>query len=193
MTRGESQKGPFRGKQSSPLSSGLSIDSTVLVERLYTPWRREFIESAAGDAPRACFLCDHAQHPENDRVNLVLARRESVFVLLNLYPYNSGHLMVAPFAHTGDLAGLDPAVASELMHVTQSSVLALRRAYSPEAFNIGLNLGKPAGAGVPDHLHVHVVPRWNGDTNFMPVLGETKVLPESLMQTYDRLEPLFRT
>ncbi len=113
-------------------------------------------------------------------------------MLLNLYPYNSGHLMVAPYVHTGDLARLERDVAAEMMHVTQRCVAVLERAYAPEAFNVGLNLGKPAGAGLPDHLHVHVVPRWNGDTNFMPVVANTKVLPESLDQTYDRLEPLFR-
>ena len=115
-----------------------------------------------------------------------------MFVILNLYPYNSGHLMVAPYTHHGDLATLDASVAAELMHMTQRCVEALQRAYHPDAFNIGVNLGKPAGAGVPDHLHVHVVPRWNGDTNFMPIVGETKVLPESLDQTYERLAPFFR-
>jgi ATP adenylyltransferase len=115
-----------------------------------------------------------------------------VFVLLNLYPYNSGHLMVAPYAHTGDLARLETPVASDLMSVTQRSVEALQQAYTPQAFNVGMNLGRAAGAGVPDHLHMHVVPRWNGDTNFMPIVGETKVLPETLDQTYDRLAPHFR-
>jgi ATP adenylyltransferase len=119
-------------------------------------------------------------------------RGEQAYALLNLYPYNSGHLMVAPYLHTGDLATLDPAIAQELMRLTQRCVDVVQRAYHPEGFNVGMNLGKPAGAGLPDHLHIHVVPRWTGDTNFMPVVGETKVLPESLDQTYDRLEPLFR-
>ena len=100
--------------------------------------------------------------------------------------------MVAPYAHTGDLANLDESIAGDLMRVTQRSAAALQRAYQPDGFNVGMNLGKAAGAGVPDHLHVHVVPRWNGDTNFMPVLSETKVLPETLDQTYERLEPYFR-
>jgi ATP adenylyltransferase len=99
--------------------------------------------------------------------------------------------MVAPYAHAGDLARLDPTVAAEMMRVTQQAIDVLQRTYRPDGFNVGMNLGKSAGAGVPDHLHVHVVPRWNGDTNFMPVLGETKVLPESLDQTYDRLAPAF--
>jgi len=132
-------------------------------------------------------VADH----EDDRKHLILTRAQAVFVMLNLYPYNSGHLMVAPYAHTGDLAALEPDVAAEMMHITQRSVAALQAAYKPDAFNVGMNLGRPAGAGVPDHLHIHVVPRWNGDTNFMPIVAGTKVLPETLDQTYDRLVPHF--
>jgi ATP adenylyltransferase len=159
------------------------------VERLWTPWRRAFVEGS-DERSGECFLCTIAAE-HDDRNNLVVFRAARVFVLLNRYPYNSGHLMVAPFVHTGDLAGLDAAIANELMQVTQRAVDVLQRVYQPEAFNIGMNLGRPAGAGVPDHLHVHVVPRWTGDTNFMPVIGETKVLPESLDQTYERIEPIF--
>lgn len=162
---------------------------------MWTPWRRAFIESGAERSDAGgCFLCDlAAAPPEDDRKNLVLERGGSVFVLLNLYPYNSGHLMVAPYLHTGDLANLDAGIASELTHATQRSLKALQEAYSPDAFNVGMNLGASAGAGVPDHLHTHVVPRWGGDTNFMPIVAETKVLPETLQQTYDRLEPFFRS
>jgi ATP adenylyltransferase len=167
------------------------------VERLWTPWRRAYLEGAQTSPDQsnstACFLCDHAADPTHDRENLVVYRASSVFVLLNLYPYNSGHLMVAPYLHTGDFPNLDAQIASELTHVTQRAVGVLQQVYAPDAFNVGMNLGKAAGAGVPDHLHVHVVPRWNGDTNFMPVVAETKVLPETLEQTYDRLEPRFRT
>lgn len=161
------------------------------MERLWTPWRREFIE-ADNTKRSACFLCDHAADPSHDRQNFVLARGHTVFVLLNLYPYNSGHLMVAPYQHTGDLANLEQPTAAELMAFTQRSVGVLGQAYSPDGFNLGMNLGKAAGAGVPDHLHVHVLPRWSGDTNFMPIVGDTKVLPESLDQTYERLESHFR-
>jgi len=161
------------------------------MERLWTPWRRAFLEGAADNSSAGCFLCA-APAAHDDRANLILKRAESVFVLLNLYPYNSGHLMVAPYAHTGDLANLDASIAAELMHVTQRSVAALQRVYRPDAFNVGMNLGKAAGAGLPDHLHIHLVPRWSGDTNFMPVVSETKVLPETLDQTYERLEPYFR-
>ncbi len=162
------------------------------MERLWTPWRRAYLEGSAGHAT-GCFLCDHAHDTGHDRENLVLFRAASVFVLLNLYPYNSGHLMVAPYQHIGDFPRLEPATASDLMAVTQRAVDALGQVYAPDGFNLGMNLGKSAGAGVPDHLHMHVVPRWDGDTNFMPVVGETKVLPESLDQTYERLEPYFRT
>ena len=127
----------------------------------------------------------------DDQHHFIVYRAERTFVILNLYPYNNGHLLVAPYAHTGDLASLEPEIAAELMHTTQRSVGALSRVYHPDAFNVGMNLGKTAGAGVPDHLHVHVVPRWNGDTNFMPVLADTKVLPETLDQTYERLRRAF--
>lgn len=161
------------------------------MERLYTPWRRAYIEGD-GRQVTGCFLCDHAADPANDRQNFILFRGETAYVLLNLYPYNTGHLMVAPYLHSGDLAHLDADIATEVMRLTQRSVDALQRAYAPDAFNVGMNLGKAAGAGAPDHLHMHVVPRWNGDTNFMPLVAQTKVLPESLDQTYARLEPFFR-
>ena len=162
------------------------------MERLWTPWRKAFVEASARSesASADCFLCANVRQGD-DRANLILHRGERVFVLLNLYPYNSGHLMVAPYEHTGDFAHLEAAIAQELMGQTQQCVAVLGDAYHPDAFNVGLNLGRTAGAGVPDHLHVHVVPRWNGDTNFMPIIGETKVLPESLEQTYDRLAPHF--
>jgi ATP adenylyltransferase len=160
------------------------------VERLWTPWRRAFVE---GDDNKTagCFLCE-APAAHDDRANLILYRGDQVFVLLNKYPYNSGHLMIAPYIHTGDLAALDPAIAAELMHVAQRALDVLQRGYTPDAFNAGMNLGKAAGAGVPDHLHLHVVPRWNGDTNFMPIIADTKVMPETVDQTYDRLERLLR-
>jgi ATP adenylyltransferase len=160
------------------------------VDRLWTPWRREFIEDAASNASGECFLCiGPAEH--DDRANLIVFRAPCTFVLLNRYPYNSGHLMVAPYAHLGDLAKLEASTAEELMRTTQRAVDVLQQVYKPDGFNLGMNLGRPAGAGVPDHLHMHVVPRWSGDTNFMPIVGQTKVLPETLDQTYERLEPVF--
>lgn len=155
-----------------------------------------FVESAASPdaeaSPAACFLCDRpAAGPALDATSLIVYRARQVFAILNLYPYNSGHLLVAPYRHTGDLPALEATVAADLMAATQRAVQVLQRVYRPDAFNVGMNLGRPAGAGVPDHLHVHVVPRWSGDTNFMPVLGDTKVLPESLEQTYLRVREGF--
>jgi ATP adenylyltransferase len=138
------------------------------------------------DEAIGCFLCEKPREDADER-NLIVYRAERVFAALNLFPYNTGHVLVAPYGHEGDLTALDPATAADLMQVTRRIVGALREEYRPDAFNVGMNLGRPAGAGVPDHLHMHIVPRWNGDTNFMPVLAETKVLPESLEQTYARV------
>lgn len=144
------------------------------------------------DEQKACFLCHHASAPpDQDEGNLVLQRGEHAFVVLNLYPYNSGHLMVAPYSHTGDLPRLDPASGQDLWQLTQRVVAILQREYRPDGFNLGMNLGRIAGAGLPDHLHVHIVPRWSGDTNFMPVVGDTKVIPETPQQTFQRLKPHF--
>src|SRR5690349_9421566 len=129
------------------------------MQRLWTPWRMAFVGS---NEPVGCIFCAKAAE-RRDEENLILYRGEHAFVLLNLYPYNSGHLMVAPYLHTGDLAGLPVEVGAELLALTQRSVGALTAEYRPEGFNIGMNLGKIAGAGIPDHLHVHVVPRWGGD------------------------------
>jgi len=158
------------------------------MERLWSPWRSQYVASA--DRPGGCFLCEKPAE-RDDRANLLLLRSASAYVVMNLYPYNSGHLLVAPYAHTADFAGLSAAVAAELASLAQRCVAALQTAYRPDAFNIGMNLGAAAGAGEPGHLHTHVVPRWGGDTNFMPVLAATKVMSESLAQTYDRLQPLF--
>jgi ATP adenylyltransferase len=154
-----------------------------------------FIEEAtrrpAEERP-ACFLCAYpVAAAERDREHLVLHRGARAYVLMNLYPYNPGHLMVAPYVHGGDLPELAAADASELFALVQRAMRVVRDVYRPDGFNVGMNLGQSAGAGVPDHLHVHVVPRWHGDTNFMPVVGATKVLPESLEQTYDRLRARF--
>src|SRR5581483_7757997 len=165
------------------------------LERLWTPWRMAFIERGADGSPAAsqgCFLCTKpAEGPGHDRENLILYRGQRAYVLLNLYPYNTGHVMVAPYIHQGDLAALPEPDAIDLFGLVRVAVAVLGSEYRPEGFNVGMNLGQVAGAGVPDHLHVHVVPRWAGDTNFMPVVGDTKVMPESLAQTYDRLRPRF--
>lgn len=154
------------------------------MKRLWTPWRMEFVSKA--DSAPGCFLCDKPAE-DRDAENLILLRGRLVYAVLNLYPYNSAHTLIAPFAHRGDLGALDSATAEELIAMTQRLVRALGDEYHPDGFNVGMNLGRAAGAGVPDHLHVHVVPRWGGDTNFMAVTGETKVLPEALDRTYVRL------
>ena len=127
-------------------------------------------------------------HPPD---SLILFRGPTCFIVLNKYPYNNGHLMVVPYSHVPSLAGLKVEELNELAALTQRSELALREAYNPDAMNIGINLGKPAGAGIVEHVHIHVVPRWNGDTNFMTVFGETRVLPEDLASTAARLRPIF--
>jgi ATP adenylyltransferase len=138
-----------------------------------------------------CFLCDAANAPpEQDDDLYVIARGPLAFVILNAFPYNTGHLMVAPNRHAGELDELTHEEVDEIWSWTRRSVAAHRKASGPDGFNIGINLGEAAGAGVPGHFHLHVVPRWSGDTNFMPVVGDAKVLPEMLADTYERLKPL---
>lgn len=156
----------------------------------FTPWRMAYIKRADAPDTDGCVLCDKG-HPGDDAANLVLYRGATCFVLMNLYPYNTGHLMVTPYAHTADLPGLDPATANEFFDLTRRSVALLGQALAPQGFNIGMNLGRTAGAGIDEHLHIHIVPRWNGDTNFMPIVAGTKLIPEALEQTYARLRPLF--
>ncbi len=144
--------------------------------------------TAASDLVPGCVFCDALQGETASP--LIVFRGTSCFVILNLYPYNNGHLMVAPQRHVGRLADLSQDEATEMMGLTRAVEMALQELYQPHGFNMGLNLGKSAGAGVPDHLHMHVVPRWHGDTNFMTVVGETRVLPEELAHTAERLRPI---
>ena len=138
-----------------------------------------------------CIFCDlPALDPANDRDSLILARGEHAFVILNKFPYNSGHVMVAAYRHTAEYEGLTAEEHADIAGLTARCVAALKDAYMPEGFNLGYNLGRAGGAGIADHLHNHIVPRWSGDTNYMTTVGETKVLPESLEQTFDRLRPL---
>ena len=144
--------------------------------------------SASGPASGDCIFCTSS---EAGRDELVLARGRVSFVILNLYPYNNGHLMVVPDRHAPNLATLSPEEQKELMRLTRHAEMALTEAYAPHGINIGINLGKPAGAGVLDHLHVHLVPRWNGDTNFMTAIANTRVLPEDLRASAAKLRPIF--
>ncbi|HJV66828.1 MAG TPA: HIT domain-containing protein [Geomonas sp.] len=154
------------------------------MERIWAPWRIEFITKAKSNV---CIFCEEG----DDRDLLILRRTPLVRVVLNRYPYVNGHLMVVPVRHTGELDSLTEAETLELFRTVALCREVLSRASGPDGFNIGINLGKAAGAGVPDHLHVHVVPRWSGDNNFMSVVADTRVLPEALTATYDRLLPYF--
>ena len=156
-------------------------------ERLWAPWRLEYIK---GPKPDGCIFCDKPAGGD-DRDNLIVHRGERCFVILNAFPYNNGHLMVTPYDHVGSVEQLEADVLAELMALTQRSLAALREVYGPEGFNLGINQGKIAGAGVEDHVHLHVVPRWDADTNFMPVIGDTRVLPQSLADSWDALHPVF--
>jgi len=146
-------------------------------------------ETAVPEESTGCVFCDRVRLPESqDRASLILLRGERNFIIMNLYPYNSAHLMVVPYTHTADLTTLPSETLNEMMALAQKMVQVIGEEYHPEGFNLGMNLGRVAGAGVADHLHMHIVPRWAGDTNFMPVVGATKVLPELLERTYDRLK-----
>jgi ATP adenylyltransferase len=154
------------------------------MERLWTPWRMQYV---GGEQPPGCVFCELPKSTD-DAESLLLHRGERAFVLLNLYPYNSGHLMVAPYEHGGDFSALPAEIGSEILALSQHAAAVLKAEYGCDGFNLGMNLGRAAGAGVPDHLHVHLVPRWIGDGNFMSLTANTKVLPESLAQTYARLK-----
>lgn len=152
-------------------------------KRLWTPWRMAFIR---GPKPPECIFCAKARE-RDDRRNYVLYRGAHSFILLNAYPYAAGHLMIAPYQHTGTLEELPEAVTSEMMELAKRSIVALRQSHRSESFNVGVNIGAPAGAGIADHVHMHVVPRWVGDSNFMPVLGDVRLIPETLDETYAKL------
>lgn len=153
------------------------------MDRLWAPWRRNYILGDRGDG---CFLCQKPAE-DDDRKNYILERRRTCFTLLNIYPYNNGHLMVAPFKHVASLGDLPEDELLEIILSLQYWQGVLTEASHPDGYNIGLNLGLAAGAGLADHLHAHIVPRWSGDTNFMPVLTDTKVLIEHLDQSYDTI------
>lgn len=155
------------------------------MEQLWAPWRMEYIEQI-GKEEKACIFCSKSAQNLDDE-NFVLHRGRTVFILLNTFPYTNGHLLVAPYRHLADLAELSAEEAKEFFSAAALAVSALRQALSPEGFNLGLNLGRAAGAGIVDHLHLHIVPRWSGDTNFMAVCGGVKVIPEALPDTLKKL------
>jgi ATP adenylyltransferase len=157
------------------------------MDRLWSPWRLEYVTSSKPD--EGCVFCLAADADNS----LIVYERDLCYVILNLYPYNNGHLLVVPYRHTPSLGSLTREELHEMADLMQLSERTLLEAYQPHGVNVGVNLGKPAGAGVLDHVHMHVVPRWNGDTNFMTVIGETRVLPEDLGQSAARLKPIFQT
>jgi len=155
------------------------------LERLFSPWRSQYIESV--DKIEGCFLCN-AYNSKDDEKNLVLYRGNKCFVIMNLYPYNAGHLMVCPNEHIGDFTKLDNDTLCELNFLTQKMIKALNIALKPDGYNLGYNLGRAAGAGLESHIHNHIVPRWVGDTNFMPVIGEVKVISQDLKEIYYKIK-----
>jgi ATP adenylyltransferase len=159
------------------------------MRNLYAPWRMEYI---AAEPQPGCLFCRVRQAPpEDDRENLVVRRDGDALVMLNKFPYNSGHVLVAPRAHVGSLEDLDDGQTAGLMRLVRRSLTVLRGVMAPAGFNVGANIGRPAGAGIPDHVHVHVVPRWDGDTNFVPVLAEVKVINEHLDRTWEKVAAAF--
>ncbi len=154
------------------------------MEYLWSPWRMEYIENHFNEP--GCVFCKALEH-EDGPENLIVYRGQRAFVMLNRYPYTTGHLMVIPYKHESDLAALEAATRAEMMELTVQAIAVLREVYHPQAFNVGMNLGAAAGAGIAAHLHMHVVPRWSGDTNFMSTLAHTRVLPEALEDTYKRV------
>jgi ATP adenylyltransferase len=159
----------------------------VSLERLWTPWRLAYVSGGAEST--GCVFCNALTDP--DAAPLIIFRGHACFVILNLFPYNNAHLLIVPNRHLATLEAASAAELTELMSLARVAEVAITEAYAPHGMNLGINLGKSAGAGVPGHLHMHVVPRWNGDTNFMTVVGHTRVLPEELPVTADKLRPIF--
>jgi ATP adenylyltransferase len=157
------------------------------MNQLWSPWRMEYI---VGEKPKGCIFCAKAAE-DHDPENLILLRGRTCFVMMNRYPYNNGHLMVAPYVHVDSPTKLSPEAQLDMMALVNICIEVLQQAMSPDGFNVGMNLGASAGAGIKDHIHMHIVPRWVGDTNFMPVLAETHVIVEALEQSYAKLKPLF--
>lgn len=157
------------------------------MDRIWAPWRLEYVSAPAGPTDAGeCFLCRGVK-ASDDRANWIACRTSHSVVMLNRYPYNNGHLLVAPLAHRATLSDMVDAELLDLQHVLQKMTRRLSELMTPDGFNIGLNQGRVAGAGLPGHLHWHIVPRWNGDTNFMPIIGNTKVISQSLEALYEML------
>ncbi len=164
------------------------------MDRLWSPWRYDYIKSGSNEPAgqsSACIFCSLPQTSDDDAKNLIIHRATHNFIVLNLYPYISGHLLVVPYAHLGELDAAPKETTDELMDLTKRCQSVLREVYRPHGFNLGMNLGRSAGAGVADHIHLHIMPRWTGDANFMSTIGETRVIPEDLSETYRKLHGKF--
>ncbi len=159
------------------------------MEHIWAPWRLDYV---VAEKPDNCILCEKRDTPERDEANYVLYRAEQSYVLLNTFPYNSGHVMVVPFRHVSNLTDLSDSEAGELMRTARWCVEALQETVGAEGINIGMNIGQPAGAGIDDHIHLHIVPRWAGDTNYMTTVANTRIVPQSLEDSANQLRPVIR-
>jgi ATP adenylyltransferase len=157
------------------------------MKKLWAPWRMKYISGAAGKNQTGCIFCKKPKS-KADHNNYILRRGQKAFVMMNIFPYNNGHLMIAPYRHVGDFTDLSDAELLEIMQLAQACQRAMNKVMKPQGYNLGFNLGRVAGAGIEDHLHLHLVPRWNGDTNFMPVLTDTKVVSEALEDSFKKMK-----
>ena len=161
------------------------------MEKLFSPWRSHYIQSFKGEKPTGCVFCSALERTEDDEETLLVYRGKESFVLMNRFPYNSGHLMVIPNRHSSDFQSLSASESLECVELLQASQRALQQLIKPHAFNLGMNLGRTAGAGIDDHFHWHIVPRWDGDTNFLPVLSDVKLVSEDMQRLWRELHDLF--
>jgi ATP adenylyltransferase len=162
------------------------------MDHLWTPWRYQYMKDVERGKKPECIFCDAAQR-KDDAETLVVHRGAKTFIILNRYPYTSGHVMIVPYAHVAEIAECEPEALNEMMRLVQRVEGAYHTTYKPDGMNVGMNLGRAAGAGVLGHLHLHVLPRWFGDSNFMTVTGETRVLPEDLKTTYERIRAALKS
>lgn len=158
---------------------------------LWSPWRYDYIVESGAGKPNGCVFCNILNNSASDEDTFILHRAEFNFVILNIYPYTTGHLMVVPFAHVSNLDAAEKAATDEMMDLIKRAQTALTEVYAPDGLNIGMNIGRSAGAGVADHYHMHILPRWVGDVNFMTAIGQTRTLPETLRSTYEKLKSQF--
>jgi len=157
------------------------------MDLLWSPWRYDYITGSGVEKTSGCVFCNILNNPASDKEKFILKRAGFNFVILNIYPYATGHLLIVPYEHIADLDKADKQTTDEMMDLMKASQKALSEVYNPEGFNLGMNLGKAAGAGVAEHFHMHVLPRWPGDVNFMTVIGQTRTMPESIQTTYEKL------